>query len=80
MISYENTVIFYLSYLFNAAFGKQVKSQVCENITLYAAKYREEFEPFIEKFVTVVWNLLSTTTLDVKYDQVSLILSCLLYP
>ncbi|KAK4290993.1 hypothetical protein Pmani_036148 [Petrolisthes manimaculis] len=48
---------------------EQVKSQVCENITLYAGKYREEFEPFIEKFVTVVWNLLSTTTLDVKYDQ-----------
>ena len=50
----------------------QVKSQVCEDITLYAAKYREEFEPFIERFVTAVWNLLSTTTLAVKYDQVGL--------
>ncbi|XP_045624076.1 exportin-2 isoform X1 [Procambarus clarkii] len=48
---------------------EQVKSQVCEDITLYAAKYREEFEPFIEKFVTAVWNLLSTTTLAVKFDQ-----------
>ncbi|XP_063589155.1 exportin-2-like [Penaeus indicus] len=48
---------------------EQVKSQVCEDITLYASKYREEFEPFIERFVTAVWNLLSTTTLAVKFDQ-----------
>ena len=48
---------------------EQVKSQICENITLYASNYREEFEPFLEKFVTAVWNLLSTTTLAVKYDQ-----------
>nr|ACJ36227.1 cellular apoptosis susceptibility protein [Penaeus chinensis] len=48
---------------------EQVKGQVCEDITLYASKYREEFEPFIERFVTAVWNLLSTTTLAVKFDQ-----------
>ncbi|CAL4096864.1 unnamed protein product [Meganyctiphanes norvegica] len=48
---------------------EQVKSRVCENLTLYASKYREEFEPYLEKFVTAVWNLLSTTTLAVKYDQ-----------
>ncbi|XP_068237725.1 exportin-2 [Palaemon carinicauda] len=48
---------------------EQVKSQVCEDLTLYAAKYMEEFEPFVENFVTAVWNLLSTTTLAVKYDQ-----------
>lgn len=48
---------------------EQVKSQVCKNITLYAGKYREEFEPFIENFVTAAWNLLSNTPLDIKYDQ-----------
>lgn len=48
----------------------QVKSQVCKNITLYAGKYREEFEPYIENFVTAAWNLLSNTPLDIKYDQV----------
>ncbi|KAK7073145.1 hypothetical protein SK128_011362 [Halocaridina rubra] len=48
---------------------EQVKSQVCEDLTLYAAKYMEEFEPYVENFVTAVWNVLSTTTLAVKYDQ-----------
>uniref|UniRef100_A0A2P2I486 Exportin-2 n=1 Tax=Hirondellea gigas TaxID=1518452 RepID=A0A2P2I486_9CRUS len=48
---------------------EQVKSQVCENISLYTSKYREEFEPYLEKFVTAVWGLLSTTTLALKYDQ-----------
>ncbi|XP_076036358.1 chromosome segregation 1 [Oratosquilla oratoria] len=48
---------------------EQVKSQVCENITLYASKYREDFEPFLEQFVTAVWNLLAETPLSIKYDQ-----------
>ncbi|MCL4141038.1 UNVERIFIED_CONTAM: hypothetical protein GTU68_055931, partial [Idotea baltica] len=49
----------------------QVKSQVCENISLYASKYREEFEPYIQQFVTAVWNLLATTTLAIKFDQMT---------
>lgn len=48
---------------------EQVKSQVCENISLYASKYREEFEPYLQRFVTAVWGLLSTATLALKYDQ-----------
>lgn len=48
---------------------EQIKSQVCENICLYASKYREEFEPYLQRFVTAVWSLLSTTTLALKYDQ-----------
>ncbi|KAF2354137.1 Exportin/Importin Cse1-like [Trinorchestia longiramus] len=48
---------------------EQVKSQVCENICLYASKYREEFEPYLQRFVTAVWELLSSTTLALKCDQ-----------
>ncbi|RXG60395.1 hypothetical protein Avbf_15066 [Armadillidium vulgare] len=50
---------------------QQVKSQVCENISLYASKYKEEFEPYIQQFVTAVWNLLASTNLSVKYDQMT---------
>ena len=48
---------------------EEVKGQVCENISLYASKYREEFEPFLKQFVTSVWELLSKSTLAHKYDQ-----------
>jgi len=47
----------------------EVKSQVCENISLYASKYREEFEPYIQIFVDSVWKLLSNVNLAHKYDQ-----------
>ena len=50
---------------------EQLKAQVCNNITLYAEKYDEEFQPYLPLFVTSVWNLLVTTNHDPKYDMVS---------
>jgi exportin-2 (importin alpha re-exporter) len=50
---------------------EQLKAQVCNNITLYAEKYDEEFQPYLPLFVTSVWNLLVTTNQDPKYDMVS---------
>jgi exportin-2 (importin alpha re-exporter) len=50
---------------------EQVKAQICENITMYAQKYDEEFSSHLPGFVTTVWNLLINTGSDVKYDQVS---------
>lgn len=47
---------------------EQVKSQICDNITLYAQKYDEEFSPHLPAFVTAIWNLLVTTGQEVKYD------------
>lgn len=47
---------------------EQLKAQVCNNITLYAEKYDEEFQPYLPLFVTSVWNLLVTTNQDPKYD------------
>ena len=51
---------------------EQVKAQICENITMYAQKYDEEFSAHLPGFVTTVWNLLISTGSDVKYDQVAL--------
>ncbi|XP_029650427.1 exportin-2 [Octopus sinensis] len=47
---------------------EQVKSQICDNVTLYAQKYDEEFGPHLPDFVTAIWNLLVTTGQQVKYD------------
>lgn len=49
---------------------EQVKAEICENITMYAQKYDEEFSAHLPGFVTTVWNLLISTGSDVKYDQV----------
>ncbi|KAL2737733.1 exportin-2 [Vespula squamosa] len=47
---------------------EQLKTQVCDNICLYAQKYDEEFQPFLPEFVTTVWNLLTSTGQQTKYD------------
>lgn len=48
-----------------------MKSQICDNVALYAQKYDEEFSPQLPAFVTAIWNLLISTGLQVKYDDVS---------
>lgn len=47
---------------------EQVKSQICDNIAMYAQKYDEEFAPHLPTFVTDVWGLLVNTGAQVKYD------------
>ncbi|XP_029678956.1 exportin-2 [Formica exsecta] len=47
---------------------EQLKSQVCDNVGLYAQKYDEEFQPYLPEFVTAVWNLLTSTGQQPKYD------------
>ncbi|KAG8192798.1 hypothetical protein JTE90_019116 [Oedothorax gibbosus] len=48
---------------------EELKSQICENIGLYAQKYSEEFAEFMPDFVTAVWSLLTTVGQQVKYDM-----------
>jgi exportin-2 (importin alpha re-exporter) len=50
---------------------EELKSQICDNIGLYAHKYEEEFSPFMNQFVTAVWNLLLTVGPQVKYDMLA---------
>ena len=45
-----------------------LKSQICDNVSLYAQKYDEEFAKLLPQFVTAIWNLLVTTGKEVKYD------------
>lgn len=47
---------------------EELRSQICDNIGLYAHKYEEEFQPYMEPFVTAVWNLLLNTSTATKYD------------
>lgn len=51
-----------------AGIMEMLRSQICDNITLYAQKYDEEFGPYMPKFVTAVWELLVNTGLQNKYD------------
>lgn len=50
---------------------EQLKSQVCDNVGLYAQKYDTEFQVYLPEFVTAIWNLLTTTGQQPKYDSVS---------
>lgn len=47
---------------------EQLRSQICDNITLYAQKYEEEFAEYLAGFVTAVWSLLTITGPQAKYD------------
>lgn len=47
---------------------EQLRSQICDNLSLYAQKYDEEFGPYMPRFVTAVWELLVGTGNQTKYD------------
>ncbi|ERL89802.1 exportin-2 [Dendroctonus ponderosae] len=47
---------------------EQLKTQICDNIALYAQKYDEEFRQYLPQFVTDVWSLLVATGLEPKFD------------
>ncbi|OXA64637.1 Exportin-2 [Folsomia candida] len=48
---------------------EQLRSQICDNVGMYARKYDEEFEEFLPIFVTDIWGLLVTTGAQTKYDM-----------
>lgn len=50
---------------------EELKSQICDNIGLYAFKYEEEFSPYMKPFVTSVWNQLQSLGPQVKYDMLT---------
>lgn len=47
-----------------------IKSQICDNVALYAQKYDEEFESYLPKFVMAIWQLLVSTEKLAKHDIV----------
>ena len=48
-----------------AGLNEQLQSQICDNVSLYASKYDEDFRPFLPGFVEAVWNLLVNTGKEV---------------
>ena len=52
-----------------AGLNEELKSQICDIVSLYASKYDEDFPQFLPQFVTAVWNLLVTTGKEPKYDS-----------
>lgn len=51
----------------------QIQSQICENISLYAQKYEEEFSSYMRSLVTIIWKLLIKTGSQPKYDTVNIL-------
>eukprot|EP00794_Sanderia_malayensis_P004821 gene4821-5453_t len=47
---------------------EKLRSQICDNVAMYAQKYDEEFQPYLPDFVKAVWSLLVTTDNSVKHD------------
>ena len=48
---------------------EQLKTQICENVSLYTMKYDEEFQPYVGRFVEAIWGLLVTTDASVRNDS-----------
>ena len=70
LLAYENPLL--KSQSEEAGLIEQVKSQICDNISLFAQNYGEDFADYLPKFVMSVWNLLITTSLEHKYDLVKI--------
>jgi exportin-2 (importin alpha re-exporter) len=49
---------------------EQLRSQICDNVAMYAQKYDEEFEEYLPQFVHSIWTLLVTTGNQTKFDAV----------
>ncbi|CRK26364.1 hypothetical protein BN1708_014506 [Verticillium longisporum] len=47
-----------------------VKADICDVLQLYVIKYDDDFANYTQPFITSAWNLLSTTGLETKYDQI----------
>eukprot|EP01012_Entosiphon_sulcatum_P005405 TRINITY_DN1239_c0_g1_i1.p1 TRINITY_DN1239_c0_g1~~TRINITY_DN1239_c0_g1_i1.p1 ORF type:complete len:965 (-),score=254.06 TRINITY_DN1239_c0_g1_i1:306-3176(-) len=48
------------------------KALVLQCITLYLEKFDEDFQPYVQGFVTAVWELLQTLTKKPKHDQLNI--------
>jgi len=67
LLAYENPLL--ASNSDDAGLLEQVKSQICDNVSLFAQNYGEDFGDYLPRFVTAVWNLLVTTSLEPKFDM-----------
>jgi len=47
---------------------EKIRSQICDNVAMYAQKYDEEFQEYLPNFVQAIWNLLTSTDINIKND------------
>ena len=45
-----------------------VKAQICEIVAMFAQKYDEDFDSYVQNFVRSIWTLLVTTDTKPKHD------------
>eukprot|EP00633_Aureoumbra_lagunensis_P002197 CAMPEP_0197286210 /NCGR_PEP_ID=MMETSP0890-20130614/1681_1 /TAXON_ID=44058 ORGANISM="Aureoumbra lagunensis, Strain CCMP1510" /NCGR_SAMPLE_ID=MMETSP0890 /ASSEMBLY_ACC=CAM_ASM_000533 /LENGTH=764 /DNA_ID=CAMNT_0042754417 /DNA_START=78 /DNA_END=2372 /DNA_ORIENTATION=- len=48
-----------------------LQAAIVENIALYASKYDEEFQPYLQRFAAAVWQRLMHTSRHEKYDHLA---------
>jgi exportin-2 (importin alpha re-exporter) len=48
----------------------QLQAAICTNVNLYAEKYEEEFQPYLELFLADIWALLLGVGQAERFDQV----------
>ncbi|VDM62505.1 unnamed protein product [Angiostrongylus costaricensis] len=51
-----------------ATFLDELKMEVCEIFTLYAQRFEEEINPFMEDIIQAVWQLVVQTGIDTRFD------------
>uniref|UniRef100_A0A158PAB9 Cse1 domain-containing protein n=1 Tax=Angiostrongylus cantonensis TaxID=6313 RepID=A0A158PAB9_ANGCA len=49
-------------------FLDELKMEVCEIFTLYAQRFEEEINPFMENVIQAVWQLVVQTGIDTRFD------------
>eukprot|EP00727_Mastigamoeba_balamuthi_P006895 m51a1_g2826 hypothetical protein (1019) ;mRNA; f:202592-207604 len=49
-----------------------LQAAVCKNANLYSEKYEEEFNPYVEPFLSDVWQLLLRVPDDPKFDNLAI--------
>ncbi|KAK2727938.1 exportin-2-like [Artemia franciscana] len=47
---------------------EEMKTVICSIAQMFASKYNDDLQPYLDEFVTSVWNLLTTTGKALKFD------------
>lgn len=48
---------------------ERVRTGICEALVLYVQKFEDAFGPYVQPFITTIWNLLTTIGPETKYDH-----------
>ena len=68
MLTYTNTVLVDNNEDLEPGPIEKLQAAILENLTLYATKYEEEFNPYLGMFTQAIWQLLMHVGPQQKYD------------